>query len=118
MVVVVKSSEERMLDPGVWRNMRKFVGIRVLPRLTRLRMLMCRGLCELTGQCVVWAHAIKSKTTHEPSDANIEILMCRGLCLKRFDHTGKRVVWTHANGTKATHEQSDANIAFDPHRKH
>ena len=97
MVVVVKSSEERMLDPGMWRNMRKFVGIRVLPRLTPLRMLMCRGLCderfELTGKCVVWAHAIKSKTTHEPGDADIVILMCRGLYLKRFDHTGKCVVW-------------------------
>ena len=105
-----------MLDPGVWRNIRKFVGIRVLPRLTRLRMLMCRGLCvkrfELTGKCVVWAHAIKSKTTHEPGDADIVTLMCRGLCLKRFHHTGKCGVWTHANKTKATHEQSDANIAL------
>ena len=60
--------------------MKTFAGIRVLPDPTRLRMLMCRGLCverfELTGKCVVWAHAIKSKTTHEPGDADIVILMC------------------------------------------
>ena len=67
MVVVVRSSDERMLDHGVWRNMRKFVGISVLPRLTRLKVLMCRGLCikrfEHTRKCVVWAHANKKNNT-------------------------------------------------------
>ena len=63
MVVVVRSSDERMLDHGVRRNMRKFVGISVLPKLTLVKMLMCRGLCikrlEHTRKCVVWAHANK-----------------------------------------------------------
>ena len=65
MVVVLRSSYERMLDHGVWRNIRKFVGISVLPRLCRLKMLMCRGLSiksfQHTIKCVVWADAKKNK---------------------------------------------------------
>ena len=75
MVVVLRSSYERMLDHGVWRNIRKFVGISVLPRLCRLKMLMCRGLSiksfQHTIKCVVWADAKKKQ---EQSDANLVLI--------------------------------------------
>ncbi len=79
MVVVLRSSYERMLDHGVWRNIRKFVGISVLPRLCRLKMLMCRGLSiqsfQHTIKCVVGAHANKKNNkTQEQSDANLVLI--------------------------------------------
>ena len=74
MVVVLRSSYERMLDHGVWRNIRKFVGISVLPRPCRLKMLMCRGLSikrfQHTIKCVVLAY----EKTHEQSDANLVLI--------------------------------------------
>ena len=44
-VAVVKSSEECMEEPGVWRSMRNLAGTCVLPRQPRFRMLMCKGFC-------------------------------------------------------------------------